>query len=57
MQKRNFGQAKRAKENARKERAQKKLERKHSRTADAPDAPVDEAAPAPAPAPDEKPAQ
>lgn len=36
MQKRNFGQAKRAKENARKERQQKKLERRHSKTAVAP---------------------
>jgi hypothetical protein len=50
MQKRNFGQAKRAKETARKERQQKKLERRQSRTAVAP---VEEAVPAPAP--DEKP--
>lgn len=34
MQKRNFGQAKRAKENARKERQQKKLERRHARGKD-----------------------
>lgn len=31
LQKRNFGQAKRAKENARKERQQKKLERRQAR--------------------------
>ena len=53
MQKRNFGQAKRAKETARKERQQKKLERRQSRTTVAP---VEEAAPTPTPTPDEKPA-
>jgi hypothetical protein len=51
MQKRNFGQAKRAKENARKERQQKKLERRQSRTAGAP---VEETAPTSTP--DDKPA-
>jgi hypothetical protein len=51
MQKRNFGQAKRAKETARKERQQKKLDRRHSRTVE----PVEETQPAPAADTDQKP--
>jgi hypothetical protein len=54
MQKRNFGQAKRAKENARKERQQKKLERRHSRSTAAP---APEGQPAEPTGAEEKPAQ